>query len=62
MSAALMRLPEARAALGVKSNQTLRTWCAKWDVPIIKLNDRAKAVQVAAFERSLLAAAAKEIA
>jgi hypothetical protein len=60
MSAALMRLPEARAALGVKSNQTLRAWCAKWDVPIISLNARAKAVQVAEFERSLLAAAAPQ--
>jgi hypothetical protein len=62
MSAALMRLPEARAALGVKSNQTLRAWCAKWDVPIIELNARAKAVRVADLERSLVAAAAKEIA
>jgi hypothetical protein len=61
-AAALMRLPEARAALGVKSNQTLRAWCAKWDIPIIEINSRAKAVYTADLERSLLAAAGKELA
>jgi len=56
-----MRLPEVRAALGVKSNATVRTWCERWNVPIISINSRAKAVRVADLERSLLAAAGKEL-
>ena len=54
MSVASMRLPEARAPLGVNCNQTLRTWCERYGVEIIPLNSRAKAVRVADFERSLL--------
>lgn len=57
MSTVLMRLPEVRTALGVKSNATVRTWCARWGVPIIEINARARAVRVADLERSLLAAA-----
>ena len=59
---ALMRLPEVRAALGVKSNATVKSWCARWGVEIIELNARARAVRVADLERSLLAAAGKESA
>jgi hypothetical protein len=55
-AAALVRFPEVREALGVKSNATVRTWCAKWNVPIIELNARARAVRKADLERSLLAA------
>jgi hypothetical protein len=60
-AAALMRLPEVREALGVKSNATVRSWCARWNVPIIEINSRARAVRVADLERSLLAAAGKEL-
>jgi hypothetical protein len=60
-TAALMRLPAARAAIGCKSNATLRAWCAKWNVPIVELNSRSKAVPTADLERSLLAAAGREL-
>jgi hypothetical protein len=62
MSTALMRFPAARACIGVKSNQTLRAWCARYNVPIVEINSRAKAVRVADLERSLLAAAGKDLA
>jgi hypothetical protein len=62
MSTALMRMPEVRVALGVKSNQTARAWCARWNIPIVEINSRAKAVRVADLERSLMAAAGKELA
>ena len=60
MSAALMRLPAARAAIGCKSNATLRKWCERWDIPIVEINSRSKAVLATDLERSLLAAAGKE--
>jgi hypothetical protein len=61
MSAALIRLPEVCTALGVKSTITARRWCAKHGVEILEINSRAKAVRVADLERSLIAAAAKEL-
>jgi len=62
MSTALMRMPAVRTALGVKSNATARAWCARWNIPIVEINSRAKAVRVADLERSLMAAAGKELA
>jgi hypothetical protein len=56
---ALMRGPAARAAIGAKSNATLKSWCARHGVEIIRLNERAIAVHTEQLERSL-AAAGKE--
>jgi hypothetical protein len=56
MSIALMRLPQVRERLDVKSNATVRTWCAKHGVEILTSNARARAVRVAELERALLAA------
>jgi hypothetical protein len=61
MSIALMRLPQVRERLDVKSNATVRTWCAKHGVEILTLNARARAVRVAELERALLAASKENI-
>jgi hypothetical protein len=59
MSIALMRLPQVREKLDVKSNATVRAWCAKHGVEIITLNARARAVRVTELERALELAAGK---
>jgi hypothetical protein len=55
---ALTRGPAARARIGAKSNATLKSWCAKHGVEIIRLNERAIAVCTEQLERSLEAACA----
>jgi hypothetical protein len=59
MSTALMRLPQVREKLDVKSNATVRTWCERHGVEILTLNARARAVRVAEFERALELAVGK---
>jgi len=48
-----MRGPAARAAIGAKSNATLKAWCSRHGVEIIVLNERAIAVRREQLERSL---------
>lgn len=60
-TATLMRGPAARAALGVKSNSTLKAWCNRHGVEVIRLNERAIAVRREQLERSL-ETAGKELA
>ena len=57
---ALMRGPAARARIGAESNATLKNWCERYGVEVIRLNERAIAVRSEELERSLLAAAGKE--
>jgi hypothetical protein len=60
MSTALMRGPAARARIGAKSNATLKSWCERYGVEIIRLNERAIAVRTEQLERSLEAATGKD--
>jgi hypothetical protein len=53
MPAALMRLPQVREKLDVKSNATVHVWCKKHGVEVLTLNARARAVRVDEFERAL---------
>jgi hypothetical protein len=50
---ALMRGPAARARIGAKTNATLKNWCERYGVEIIRLNARAIAVPTEQLERSL---------
>lgn len=40
----LIRFAEARAALGVATNRTLKAACRRHDVPIIEISSRVKAL------------------
>lgn len=60
-TAALTRMPAVASALGAKSVATAKSWCLRHGVEIVEINSRAKAVRTADLERSLLAAAGKEL-
>lgn len=57
---ALLRFPRVREALDAKSNATVHKFCKKWDVPVIEINSRSKAVPAADFERALARATGKD--
>lgn len=45
----LIRFSEARAALGVSCNRTLKAACQRHDIPIVEISSRVKALTPAGY-------------
>ena len=58
----ILRFPEVRKALEVKSNKTVHAWCQRWGIDVINLSARSKAIRAADLEHSLQRASGKELA
>jgi hypothetical protein len=59
---ALMRLPAVRAALGVTQNRTVIAACRRFDIPVVSVSCRLKAIRASDFETLISRAAGKELA
>jgi hypothetical protein len=57
-----MRLPAIRAALGVTQNRTVIAACRRFDIPVVSVSCRLKAIRASDFETFISRAAGKELA
>jgi hypothetical protein len=56
----LMRLPAVRAALGVTQNRTVIAACRRFNIPVVAVSCRMKAIRASDFETLISRASGKE--